>query len=51
MDFFAHQDRARALSVRLVLLFALAVLGIVAAVNFAALAGWHLLFAGASTPP
>jgi Zn-dependent protease with chaperone function len=51
MDFFAHQDRARALSVRLVLLFALAVLGIVAAVNVAALAGWHLLFAGASTPP
>lgn len=51
MDFFAHQDRARALSVRLVLLFAVAVLGIVAAVNLAALAGWHLLFAGASTPP
>lgn len=37
MDFFGHQDRARRNSTRLMLLFALAVLGIVVAVNLAAM--------------
>ncbi|MCM5570984.1 M48 family metalloprotease [Burkholderiaceae bacterium FT117] len=51
MDFFAHQDRARTLSARLVLLFGLAIVAVVVAVNLAALATWRLLFAGAGAPP
>lgn len=43
MDFYAHQDRARAASRRLGALFVLALFAVVAAVNAAAILGWSLL--------
>lgn len=43
MDFYAHQDRARAASRRLGVLFVLSLLAVVAAVNGAAILGWSLL--------
>lgn len=50
MDFFAHQDRARVASRRLVSVFGLAVLAVVVAVNLAAMSLWNLLTGGASYP-
>src|SRR5690606_33180588 len=50
MDFFAHQDRARTRSRRLVALFVLALVAVVVAVDVAAYAGWWL-FAGGLKPP
>lgn len=51
MDFFAHQDRARMRSRRLVALFVLALVAVVVGVDLAAYAGWRLLAAGAAPPP
>ena len=45
MDFFEHQDQARRATAKLVVLFALAVFGIVASVNVVALVGFHVLSA------
>lgn len=51
MDFYAHQERARAASRRLVGLFALALLAVVLAVDAAAVVGWALLGGGTRWPP
>lgn len=51
MDFYAHQDRARSASRRLIALFALSLVAVVAAVNGAAALGWLLLGAGTRWPP
>lgn len=51
MDFFAHQDRARTRSRRLVALFLLALVAVVVGVNLAAWVGWRLLAAGVAPPP
>lgn len=50
MDFFGHQDRARARSARLLALFCLAVAVIVVLVNVGAVLLWKALFAGVSLP-
>jgi Zn-dependent protease with chaperone function len=50
LDYFDHQDRARAMSGRLVLLFALAVLATLVLANLAALAAWQLATAGLPVP-
>lgn len=44
MNFFDHQQQARVATKRLVILFVLAVIGVVVAVNF--VVGWALAFAG-----
>jgi len=51
MDFFAHQERARVTSRRLVSVFGLAVLAVVVAANLAAMALWSLVTGGAGHPP
>ncbi|RPH67740.1 MAG: hypothetical protein EHM83_00720 [Burkholderiales bacterium] len=50
MDFFAHQDRARMASRRLIALFGLSLLAVVAAVNGAAMLGWLLIGGGTRWP-
>ena len=51
MDFYAHQERARAASRRLTALFVLSLIVVVAAVNGAAALGWMLLGGGTRWPP
>jgi Zn-dependent protease with chaperone function len=51
MDFYAHQDRARAASRRLTALFVLSLASVVAAVNGAAALGWLVLGGGLRWPP
>ncbi|HQY28498.1 MAG TPA: M48 family metalloprotease, partial [Burkholderiaceae bacterium] len=51
MDFYAHQDRARAASRRLTALFALSLLAVVGAVNGAAVLGWLAIGGGMHWPP
>jgi len=51
MDFYAHQERARSASRRLIALFALSLVAVGAAVNGAAALGWLLLGAGTRWPP
>lgn len=51
MDFYAHQDRAKAASRRLVGLFALALVVVVLAVDASAVLGWALLGFGTRWPP
>jgi len=50
VDFFAHQDRARLRSARLLVLFLLALAVIIVLVNAGALLGWRLLFSGMEPP-
>ncbi len=50
MDFYAHQDRARAASRRLTALFALSLAAVVGAVNGAAALGWLLIAGGLPRP-
>lgn len=50
MDFYAHQDRARAASRRLTALFGLSLAAVVAAVNAAAVLGWLVLGGGTRWP-
>lgn len=50
MDFFAHQDRARTWSRRLIALFVVAIAFIVITVDLAAFAGWWLLTGGMRPP-
>ncbi len=51
MDFYAHQDRAKAASRRLTALFALSLLAVVGAVNGAAMLGWLAVAGGSHWPP
>lgn len=50
MNFFGHQDRARARSARLLLLFCLAIAAIVVLVNVGAVVLWRVLFGALPTP-
>ena len=51
MDFYAHQDRARAASRRLTALFGLSLVAVVGAVNGAAVLGWLAIGGGMRWPP